>query len=397
MTSLVPRDQWEHSLTTSVRSIMVALGSRAGSQDIYVPGLGLAFPVRSGRAGLVVALRALGLQPGARVAVPLFCCPIVFQAVVTAGYSVRFIDIDPETYCLSPDDLANKESHVDAVVAVHMFGNLCDMEDLKRAVGGKPIIEDCAQALGSRLNGRPAGAFGDIAFFSFRAGKYLSAGEGGALYSSDSTISSAASRIIGEMPAPGRARDCAHAARTYLKSVLRSRPLYGLAGYRLWRIYNNRLIQSENQSIAMGRIFMTDLKTIQQRLPLLALRVDRQRAHADYFARHLRLGPGMLCEEKPGTFYNRYLFPIKFPSTRTRDFAASHLLLKQIDSMKYLDDVADVAARTFGYTGDCPVAEGLSSRVLVIPGHNGLTDKDVSRIAESVNSAWAKITRSFVS
>ena len=76
-----------------------------------------------------------------------------------------------------------------------MFGNVCDMPALREAAPGKPFIEDCAQALGSRLDGRLAGSFGEIAVFSFRSGKYLSVGEGGAVYCSDTDLESRLSEL----------------------------------------------------------------------------------------------------------------------------------------------------------------------------------------------------------
>jgi perosamine synthetase len=396
MLGLVPRDNWDHSIGDLLCAIASTLGSKEADQELSVAELGMTIPVRSGRVGLVAAINALGLRPGAHIGVPLFCCPVVFHAIAAARCSVRFIDVDPETYCLSPDDLAAKRSELDAVIAVHMFGHLCEMEKLKDAAGGKPIIEDCAQALGSRLNGRPAGSFGTIAFFSFRSGKYISAGEGGALYSGEAAVFSRASGLIGGMPALGRVNDCVHAASFYFKSLLRSRPLYGLLGYRLWRFYNQGISQSDKQSVSLGRISLADLKIIRMRLPSLASRVDRQRANADYFARHLQLDSRMLCADKPGMFYNRYLYPIKFPSAETRDYVAAYLFKRRIDSMKYLDDVTDVATEYFGYTGDCPVAERISKRVLVIPSYHGLRKKDVEKITESVNSAWAEISRTGV-
>ena len=83
----------------------------------------------------------------------------------------RFIDVDPTTFCMSASDLYAKRSQVDAVIAVHLFGNLCNMASLQEVAQGKPIIEDCAQALGSNIQGRIAGSFGAIAFFSFRSGQ----------------------------------------------------------------------------------------------------------------------------------------------------------------------------------------------------------------------------------
>ena len=55
-------------------------------------------------------------------------------------------------------------------------------------------------------------------------------------------------------------------------------------------------------------------------------------------------------------------------------------------------DIAEVAATYYGYTGDCPVAEHISKRVLVIPSHHGLKKEDIERIAECVNAGWTEIT-----
>ena len=188
MIGLIPGEHWEHRFSDLLRGFAAAMGPKKQHETPYIPGIGKLIPVRSGRAALVAALRALNLPPGARVGAPLYCCPVVFKAIVAAGCTAHFIDIDPATYCMSAEDLLAKRSQVDAVIAVHMFGNLCDMPSLQQAAQGKPIIEDCAQSLGSKLDGRMAGSFGTIAVFSFRSGKYLSVGEGGALYSSDADL-----------------------------------------------------------------------------------------------------------------------------------------------------------------------------------------------------------------
>ena len=191
MFTLLPNELWDYGPVEAIRGLRTAVLSRHPSQrpTVHLPGLGPCLPVRSARAAIVLALKALALPAGASVAVPLYCCPVVFKAIKAAGCRPRFVDVDPETYCLSPADLAAKSSEVDAVIAVHMFGNLCDMPRLREAAAGKPLIEDCAQALGSRLDGRAAGSFGEIAAFSFRSGKYLSVGEGGAVYSNQADLS----------------------------------------------------------------------------------------------------------------------------------------------------------------------------------------------------------------
>jgi len=393
MIGLVPRDKWEHRFGDFIGALGAAVGPAGPDQELIIPGLGRALPVRSGRVGLVAAMDALSLKPGARIGVPLFCCPVVFEAIMASGRTIRFIDVDPETFCLSPEDLAAKRSQVDAVLAVHMFGHMCDMGRLKDAAGGLPLIEDCAQALGSTMNGRPAGSWGAIAFFSFRSGKYISAGEGGALYSQDASVLERAAQVIGRMPAPSRANDVVHATAVYLKSILRSRPLYGLVGHSLWHAHAQRINPSEDRDIALGRIFRADMRIIRKRLPSLDSAVESQRAHAAYFSESLKMNPGMFAEEKAGWFDNRYLYPITLPSVEARDSMAARLFRRRIDTMKYLDGVARIAADRFGYRGDCPVAEGLCQRVLVIPSYYGLRTGDIERIVEAVNSAWADITQ----
>ncbi len=393
MTGLVPRDHWEHRLGDLLRSVRAAFGSREGAQAIDLPGLGQAVPIRSGRAALVAAIKALGLRAGARIGVPLYCCPVVFEAIAAAGCAPVFIDIDPGTFCLSPEDLARKRSRLDALVAVHMFGNICQIGEMGKPLPDLPIIEDCAQALGSTMQGRPAGTFGDIAFFSFRSGKYVSAGEGGALYSGNPAILARAAEIVGAMPLPSRGREFAQAVKTYLKSLLRRRPLYGFVGHFLWSSHAKRTDVAERDTVDQGRIFMADLQTARTHLPSLASQIQKQRIIARYFSRNLKLALEMIPAETPGASCNRYLYPLTFSSPGERDELAAYLLRRGIDTMKYLDQVVATASACYGYQGDCPVAEGLSKRVLVIPGYHSLAEKDIQRIARLVNEGWAGMSR----
>ena len=392
MIGLVPRDHWEHKITELLGGLVSALALRKDNERLYIDGLGNCLPVRSGRAGIVLAIKALNLSPGARIGVPLYCCSVVFKAIVAAGCEVRFIDIEPETFCMSPEDLWAKHSQVDAVIAVHMFGYLCDMPSLQNVAPGKPFIEDCAQALGSKIGDQFAGSFGNIAFFSFRSGKYLSVGEGGALFTSDSNLSSRLSQFIGEMPVPTRLDEFAHAVKAYIKALLRSKPLYGVVGYPLWSILDKRMNLSERSGVSLGRIYRTDSAVTTKRLRLLDSAIRKQRSYASFYSQTLKLEPGMLCKEKPKAFHNRYHYPIIFPSQEHRDFIADYLFRRRIDTIKYLDDIVDVAKRNFGYTGGCPVAERLSKRVLIIPSYHGLRQEDVQYIAQSLNSGWTEFT-----
>src|SRR5262249_29209112 len=154
-------------------------------------------------------------------------------------------------------------------ITVHMFGNVSNVPRLRDAIGGKPIIEDCALSLGSKLNGRPTGSMGDIGIFSFRSGKYLSVGEGGALFAADPSLSDQLSRSISTLPAPKRFDELIHVAKTWLRSALRSKPLYGLVGYSLWEKYNQKVEYSDKSPISLTQGFRTDLELARRRLASL--------------------------------------------------------------------------------------------------------------------------------
>src|SRR5579859_4285598 len=163
MLSLIPNEHWDYSLSDAARGFAGVVSRQAAkwNSSILIPELGPCIPVRSARAAIVVALKALSLPSGASIGVPLYCCPVVFSAIKSAGHRAVFIDVDPATYCISAKDLEGKSADLDAVIAVHMFGNMCDIPAIRLAAPGKPIIEDCAQALGSCIEGKIAGSFGD--------------------------------------------------------------------------------------------------------------------------------------------------------------------------------------------------------------------------------------------
>ena len=393
MTSLLPTEWWDYGLSDVVRGLTAALSSKRLVETIDIPGLGGCIPIRSARAGIVVALKALGLSAGARIGVPLYCCPVVFKAILAAGCTIRFIDIESETCCISPEDLSAKRSDVDAIIAVHMFGNVCDMPRLSEIMDGKPIIEDCAQSLGSKLNGTMTGSFGAIGVFSFRSGKYLSVGEGGALFSRDADIGSRLSRLAAEIPTPGRTEECVHVAVTYARSLLRSTPLYGAVGYPLWEVYNKKVDFTKKSPLVVGSIYRADLATACRRFPSVGTTIERQRSNADFYSHNLRLDRGMLAAEKPGAYYNRYQYPVVFSSSEHRDFVAAYLFKRKIDTSQPYKDVPEGAAEYYGYTGDCPVSEYVAKRILVFPSYAGLKKKDVLRITESVNEGWVEATR----
>jgi perosamine synthetase len=391
MMRLLPFELWDYRLDDLFACLASTLRSSERSPMFHLPGLGDCIPARSARAALVTAIKALELPPGAQIGVPLYCCPVVFKAIALAGCRCRFIDIERETYCMSAEDLHAKRRQIEAVIAVHMFGNMCDMDSLIDAADGRPIIEDCAQALGSRIAGRPAGSFGSIAAFSFRSGKYLSVGEGGAIFTSDPTLRARSAEHVAALPVPTRFDELVHMGATYARSTLRRRPFFGLLGYPLWSAYNSVVQFADKSPIVLGQMYSSDFFLAKRRLAALDAAITRQRANAAYFDQTLHLGSAMLCLERPGFFHNRYVYPILFTSSVQRDSIADHLHRMDIDTSRPYRDIADIAASYYGYAGDCPIAEQAAAGVLAIPSYHSLKESDAERIAECVNTAWRKV------
>jgi dTDP-4-amino-4,6-dideoxygalactose transaminase len=293
---------------------------------------------------------------------------------------------------MSADDLSAKRAKLNAVIAVHMFGNLCDMPSMLDAAQGIPIIEDCAQSLGSRCDGRLAGSYGAVAAFSFRSGKYLAVGEGGALFTCDAEINRRLIALIEAMQTPSFLEECKHVAETYLRSLLRNRPLYGLIGYRIWSMYNKITDYTEKSPIVLSQSFKSDLAITLKRLPYLDSAIQRQRANADFYSRNLNLEPIMLCRERNGAFYNRFMYPITFPSETQRDAMAAYLFNRGIGAIHPYKDIAEVAANHYGYDGSCPVAEQIAKRVLVLPSNYSLNTHTVEYISHCVNEGWKNLS-----
>src|SRR5512132_2792814 len=151
-------------------------------------GTAHAVGVANGTEAITVALRALGVGPGDEVVVPSFTFYASAEAVPPTGARPVFCDVDPETFCVTPETVrAALTPRTKAVVAVHLFGNVAPVAEIEAL--GVPVIEDAAQSAGSiTAAGRP-GALGTLATFSFFPSKNLGCfGDGGAITTRDGAL-----------------------------------------------------------------------------------------------------------------------------------------------------------------------------------------------------------------
>ncbi len=152
----------------------------------------------NGTDALVLALRGLGVGEGSTVATVSHTAVATVAAIEMVGATPLLLDVDPDTYTLDPDELLAVLDEpppglppVRAAIAVHLYGQACDLPPMLRGCrdAGVPLIEDCAQAHGAELGGRRLGTLGDATAFSLYPTKNLGAlGDGGVLATADAAL-----------------------------------------------------------------------------------------------------------------------------------------------------------------------------------------------------------------
>lgn len=146
--------------------------------------------VSSGTDAILVALMAVGVGPGDEVVTT----PYTFVATVTSiarlGARAVFVDIEPETCNIDPSRLADAVGpRTKAIVPVHLYGQMADMDRLQAAAGSIPIVEDAAQAIGAEWKGKRAGSVGALGCLSFFPSKNLGGfGDGGMVVTNDGVL-----------------------------------------------------------------------------------------------------------------------------------------------------------------------------------------------------------------
>jgi dTDP-4-amino-4,6-dideoxygalactose transaminase len=152
-------------------------------------GVKHAIGVNSGTDALVISLRALGIEPGDEVITTPFTFFATAESIWNVGATPVFVDIDPATFCIDPDLIEPAiTERTKAILPVHLFGHPVDMGRITAIARshGLDVIEDCAQALGARYQGRKVGSFGQANAFSFFPSKNLGAfGDAGLVASDD--------------------------------------------------------------------------------------------------------------------------------------------------------------------------------------------------------------------
>jgi perosamine synthetase len=162
-------------------------------EEMFKQHLGVSYAIATSSCtgALHMGMAALGIGPGDEVIMADTNWIATASPIVNLGAKPIFVDVLPDSWCIDPQKIeAAITARTKAIVAVHLYGNLCDMDQLL-ALGeryGIPIIEDAAEAIGSIYFGKPAGSLGRFGTFSFHGTKTITTGEGGMFVTNDADL-----------------------------------------------------------------------------------------------------------------------------------------------------------------------------------------------------------------
>jgi dTDP-4-amino-4,6-dideoxygalactose transaminase len=321
----------------------------------------------SGTAGIHLALILLGIKPGDEVIAPSFTFSATINPIIYLGARPVLIDSEPGTWNMDPSLLeqaiterinSKKDKSIKAIIVVHLYGMPANLGRIMEIADKYdiPVIEDAAEALGSRYNGRPVGSFGKLAILSFNGNKIITTSGGGALLSDDEDMIKKARFLATQ------ARD---KAPHYQHSQIG---------------YNYRM---SNVLAGIGR----------GQMEVIESRVKKRRETFAFYKEHLAKFDGIqFLEEPSGSYFsNRWLTTIIVDPEKTgttREVLQNNLELKNIESRPLWKPMhlQPVFTSCSAYLNG--ISESLFKNGLCLPSGSGLSDDDLQRTLHVIKDSF---------
>lgn len=332
-----------------------------------------------GRVAMYALLRALEIGPGDEVVVPAFTCVAVPNAVLYAGATPVYVDVDERTYTADPEAVrAAVGPRTRAVLAQNSFGLSADLDALTAAAGDAVVLDDCTHGLGGTYRGRPNGAASHAAFYSTQWSKPISTGLGGIAVTTDAALARAMAEAERAAPAPSASSRALLGAMLFARERIAT-PRTLRAGRSVYRVVSRAGLVpgsssgEELEGTAMPEGFVTGMSGFQarlaaRRLPTLPARVARRRAVAARWSAWLR-AHGATPAYEPETAEHAFLrYPLR---VRERDAFVAEAERRGIDLGDWFDSPlypirGDLGP--WGYrAGSCPVAERVAAEMVNLP------------------------------
>ena len=331
-------------------------------------GTRYAVAVNSCTAALHASLLTLDLKHGDEVLVPSDTFVATANTVLYTGATPVFVDSDPYTFNISPEDLENKIStRTKAILAVHLAGNPCDMKSLSEIAEdhGIQLLEDCAHAHGAKYQGTNCGTFGLAGAFSFYATKVVTSCEGGVVTTDNQEVAERVKRIRNQ----------------------------GRGGYGPQEI--TELGHNYRMSDVHAVIGLSQLKHLSQ---FVQERQHIARKYTEFLSQTKWVRPQQVRNGDACPYYV-YLIKLSKDSPFTRDEAVKKLAERGIATsiLYHPAHRQPFYARIMDRDPVCPVAIELGNDTLALPMYNGMTNSEFDYVKEQWQEATVALAEQYAS
>jgi perosamine synthetase len=305
--------------------------------------------VSNGTVALHLALMTLGVSEGDEVIVPTLSYISCANSIFYTGAKPVFVDSLKNTWQMDPEDVIKKITpKTKAIMAVHLYGHPCRINELKIICKKYHLflIEDCAEAIGSKYKNKHVGTFGDIAIFSFYGNKTITAGEGGMLVTNNKTLYNLAIRIKGQ----GLAKN-----REYWHDIIG---------------YNYRMT---NIGAAIGLAQLEHVENI----------LSQKRQIAQWYAKEFK-GSGIIFHtEDNNVFHSYWMCSILIKDFKMRDGLRKFLMQHGIETRPLFYPMHTMPMY-LKKNESHPISEDLARRGINLPSYPELKQKDIHFIATKI-------------
>jgi perosamine synthetase len=357
------------------------------------------------RVALYCALRSL-LGKRRKVVMSPYTIHDVVNMVVAAGGIPVFADTERETWNIDADEIERLvDDETGAVLVTHLHGLACDIQRIAAFCRAKnvPLIEDCAQAFGARVNGRSVGTFGTAGFFSFGMAKNVNSFYGGMLITDDAALAEGARRQLDGAPSFDTNKLAKRTVTCLVGDVLTTRPVFWSSSYWLFRMGYLKNIEFLNKQwrgefdpqlrTELPPTYLRKLSPTQAKAAMAQLaRIDRDTAVRIGYARLYHEGLSDVPEVVIPPFRDDgshiYLtFPIQVAE---RDRLNRFMMERYRDiTVQHLTNNADQPCYSAWFR-DCPNARAAAAETLLMPTYPSYGERDVMRNVELVREFFGR-------
>lgn len=340
---------WKTAWLTNNGALLQELESKL-LQFLGIPHISM---LSNGTLALQFAIRALHAKQGSEIITTPFTFVATTNAILYEGLTPVFADIDPETFTISPSEVEKKiTKKTKAILAVHVYGNPCDVTALSRLAKkyGIALIYDAAHAFGVEYAGKSVLAYGDMSTLSFHATKVFNTIEGGAVVSTKKTT------------------------LDYI-NLLRN---FGILSEEKSILAGVNAKMNEFQA-AMG---LCNLQNVERS-------INRRKQIYNTYVAALSDNKSFTFQKLIASKYNYAYMPVLFPSKKIRDTAYVALSEVGIKPRKYFYPLVtdfEFISKNLKKSDVFPNAQSVADRVLCLPLYSTLAAKDVQRIIRLLSS-----------